>query len=371
MSVIEEKLEGIDWSFDMTTDPRNGLDSLHPYPAKFIPDIPRRLIEVLSPSKHHVIFDPFCGSGTTLAVAQSLGYKSVGVDLNPIACLISKVRTEPFDPQAVQVARRVATHAEDNPEAQNAIIPNVAHWFLPDINSTLQALTKAIDSTEERYKNFLKLALSRIIVRVSNQDSDTRYAAVTKKITSADVPRMFYAAAKSIASALEGRHYELASSTIINSDILALSKEDLPGNVGLVVTSPPYPNAYEYWLYHKYRMHWLGYDPIAVKAKEIGARPHFHGKNAHTEENFRVQIEGVLSLCKSILVAGGYACFVIGNSKIQGRIVDNSAILSEEAKKLGLSLLANISRPISLNKKSFNLLYSRAREEKIMVLQKL
>ena len=41
------------------------------------------------------------------------------------------------------------------------------------------------------------------------------------------------------------------------------------------MTSPPYPNAYEYWLYHKYRMYWLGMDPIAVRQQEIGARPHY------------------------------------------------------------------------------------------------
>jgi site-specific DNA-methyltransferase (cytosine-N4-specific) len=28
-------------------------------------------------------------------------------------------------------------------------------------------------------------------------------------------------------------------------------------------------------LYHKYRMYWLGMDPIAVREHEIGARPHY------------------------------------------------------------------------------------------------
>ena len=50
-----------------------------------------------------------------------------------------------------------------------------------------------------------------------------------------------------------------------------MEPSDIPRRVGLVITSPPYPNAYEYWLYHKYRMYWLGLDPIAVKKQEIGA----------------------------------------------------------------------------------------------------
>ena len=56
---------------------------------------------------------------------------------------------------------------------------------------------------------------------------------------------------------------------------------------GRLVTSPPYPNAYEYWLYHKYRMYWLGFDPIPIRENEIGARPHYFKTNHQdeTDEN--------------------------------------------------------------------------------------
>jgi len=42
-----------------------------------------------------ILVDPFCGSGVFLAEAKKLGISSIGYDINPIACLISKVTTDP------------------------------------------------------------------------------------------------------------------------------------------------------------------------------------------------------------------------------------------------------------------------------------
>src|SRR5690606_18298796 len=79
------------WNFD--NNKKELIHNIHPYPAKFIPEIPRNLITRLGIKKNTIVFDPFCGSGTTLKVAQDLGLESIGVDLNPIACLISSIKT--------------------------------------------------------------------------------------------------------------------------------------------------------------------------------------------------------------------------------------------------------------------------------------
>lgn len=88
------RLKAVDWDF--TDASQDSLASIHPYPARFIPDIPRELISGLGCDKGAVILDPFCGSGTTLLEAQRAGFESVGIDLNPIACLISSVKTKEF-----------------------------------------------------------------------------------------------------------------------------------------------------------------------------------------------------------------------------------------------------------------------------------
>src|SRR5580700_1541342 len=68
---------------------------LHPYPAKFIPQIPERLIRELS-DEGDTVADVFSGSGTTLVEALILNRNAIGIDANPLACLITKAKTTRF-----------------------------------------------------------------------------------------------------------------------------------------------------------------------------------------------------------------------------------------------------------------------------------
>src|SRR5919206_4901190 len=84
-------LDSLDWeSKDAST--RYLTHSYHPYSAKYIPQIPRYLISNLT-KKNDLVLDNFVGSGTTLVESKLLGRKAIGVDINPLACLISKVKT--------------------------------------------------------------------------------------------------------------------------------------------------------------------------------------------------------------------------------------------------------------------------------------
>src|SRR5258708_3999765 len=94
-SELSISLDEINWDFVARPTP-SPLESIHPYPAKFIGDIPRSLISIIGLPTGTVVFDPFCGSGATLVESQRLGHHAVGIDLNPIACLISRVKTRPI-----------------------------------------------------------------------------------------------------------------------------------------------------------------------------------------------------------------------------------------------------------------------------------
>ena len=89
-----------------------GLHAIHPYPARFIPQLPRQLINLLRPLKSGIIFDPFCGSGTSLVEAQALGFRSVGIDLNPIATLLTKVKTTLTDKRLSEIAQGLVDSAQ-------------------------------------------------------------------------------------------------------------------------------------------------------------------------------------------------------------------------------------------------------------------
>lgn len=370
-SDLIETLEQMDWGFN-SSNTKKTIHNIHPYPAKFIPELPKQLIKSLGVKGGGAVMDPFCGSGTSLVVAQELGYKSIGIDLNPIACLISKVKTQPVPGNIAEVATRLAADSLSSSPSLSEVrkIPNIDHWFMAEIQTRVLALKKEISKiNNDLTKDILNLCLSSILVRVSNQDSDTRYAAVEKNIAAKDVTTHFLNAVSNLVKAKVSQNSEKEANVIYN-DILAVKKEDIREKVGLVITSPPYPNAYEYWLYHKYRMFWLDFDPLAVKEREIGARAHFFKKNHHTEENFYHQMKGTLSLLKEVMLDGAYAAFVVGRSKIHGKIVNNAEIIKNAALDIGMDYHGELTRTIKSNRKAFNLSHANIKQEEIVILQK-
>lgn len=363
-------LEAVDWSF-AKRERAHPIEAIHPYPAKFIGEIPRALMRTLPCPEGTLVFDPFAGSGTTLLEAQRRGLQSVGVDLNPIACLIARVKTGARPTDLTGTARAISASASRSRAKQKWDIPNVDHWFKAEIQSAIAALLNELVAISDiALYDPLRLALSSILVRVSNQDSDTRYAAVDKEIERADVFTGFVTAAEKLDKALAAREWDIAPATVIEANTLTVRPEQLGGAVGLVITSPPYPNAYEYWLYHKYRMWWLGFDPLAVKEQEIGARAHFFKRDHHTEEHFWNQMRDTFKLIDTVLVKHGYACFVIGRSKIHGKIINNADIIQAVAGEMGFSTSARIERTISSSRKSFNLSHANIKTETVIVLQK-
>ena len=365
---ILEKLRNVEWDFPNAKP--SMLSNIHPYPAKFISEIPSSLIECLWDGQGDFILDPFCGSGSTLEAAQSFGIPSVGVDLNPIACLISRVRTGRCDGEFLPICNEIVNSCKEaHCESSVPPLPNIDHWFIPEIQQTLNQLKNEIDKHEDsKYFDALRFCFSSIIVKVSNQDSDTRYAFRAKNRSSEDVYTYFVQSAKKLVRAKQDAAQTKA--LVINKNTLKLNAADLPGTIGMVVTSPPYPNAYEYWLYHKYRMYWLGYNPIEVKNEEIGARAKYFKKSGYEGYDFAEQMSSILENLYPLCSDGAYLCFVIGRSKVHGIIYNNDEIIVEAAERLGYRHVTTLQRNMNSKRKSFNLTHARINKEYIVVLQK-
>jgi site-specific DNA-methyltransferase (cytosine-N4-specific) len=156
---------------------------------------------------------------------------------------------------------------------------------------------------------------------------------------------------------------------VIHADVL--SAPDI-GEIDLVVSSPPYPNAYSYHLYHMTRMLWLGMDQATFKLHEIGSHRKYssNGPNQANAETFRRELTSVFRWLRDHLRKSGYLCFVIGNSIIEGQVVANDQLAVDAASSFGFTLVVRISRTLKETKKSFNPKIGKIKQEQIIILRR-
>src|SRR6266436_8029276 len=77
-----------------------GREPVHPFPARMAPGI---ALNVMAESKKPVrVLDPMMGSGTVIAMARSKGHRAIGIDIDPLAVLITKVWTTAIDTEEVR-----------------------------------------------------------------------------------------------------------------------------------------------------------------------------------------------------------------------------------------------------------------------------
>jgi site-specific DNA-methyltransferase (cytosine-N4-specific) len=169
-----------DWDFNRA-DTSYLTHGLHDYPARMIPQIAQRLIDRYSPAKGSIL-DPFCGSGTTLVEAQLANRRAVGNDINPLAVLLSKVKSTPVDFKEkgfdavsffadVETDYRKARREKKLPEPPTDIYHGLLHWFKEPVAVDLQFLYEAISEVQdEDVRDFLKIVFSDTVFKTSNID---------------------------------------------------------------------------------------------------------------------------------------------------------------------------------------------------------
>lgn len=382
-------LESIGWDFAgaKTNYLTHGI---HPYPAKFIPQIPNALIQELS-GVGDTVGDIFCGSGTTLVEALTLKRHAVGIDANPLACLISKAKTTAISETDAQLlaelrdtVRRISDVLRQNSES--SLLPvdsfvsdgwrpafeKLEFWFQREVIEELAEIRKhCMALPAGPAQNLALVAFSSIVVAVSRQDSDTRYVRREKGIAPGETAKRF---ARALEQAL---HVAAEFSELVEPrfkcSIFEGSLLELPNipQLDLVVCSPPYPNAYSYHLYHMTRMLWLEMDQPKFKKEEIGSHRKYSSKskNAATVETFRSEFTTILKWLSTKLKVGGFACFVVGDSTLRGECINNADLISGVGRDTGFFEVARLGRTMQASKKSFNPAIGKIKSEDILILK--
>jgi len=275
------------WSFSDKTrkDTAYITHGYHRYPAKFIPQIVSRLAEKYT-KEGDLIVDPFGGCGTTLVESKVMGRPSVGVDINPVAVLITKAKITPIDPQKIEKAfaalkAKLDTYNKDikvkAPEHER-----IDYWFKPEEKRKLAFIFAEISKLKDQdVRDFFFCGFSNILKNCSIwlQKSNKPTRDMDKKPS--DPIQTFY---KQIKMMIRGnaRFYELSKEKNhleIPSQVYCTDARTIPvknNSVSLIVTSPPYVTSYEYADLHQLTALWLEYtkDLSNFRKRFIGTSYH-------------------------------------------------------------------------------------------------
>ncbi len=363
---------GIDWDFyDAKTN--SYLHKLHPYPAKFIPQIPHKAISEWS-KKGDMILDPFCGSGTTLLEASLLMRPSLGVDNNGVACLVSKVKTTKYSKNDIKCFSELLESIKEskskkkNPSTAPSY-KNMDYWFEEDAIGDLSKIKSSILEFENKKVEDLGMAImSSIIVRTSKQDSDTRYSRIDREYSKGDAFDWFLRKAKTITKdLLEYVDVKREKSKVKLGDSRKL-KFIGDNSVDLIVTSPPYLNAYDYHKYHRHRLHWINADVPFARDLEIGKHDTFTRPKATPDRYFH-DMKECFTEWSRVLKKGKKAFVVVGDAIVSKQPVPVADLLIEVGLESGLLIEQHYVREIRKDKKAFNPSNSRLGQEHLLLFK--
>ena len=176
--LIRAREAAIPGYWDFADSPRRGGGhAFFQYPAMMVPELQGALLDDLLVADPAVrsVYDPFMGSGTVLLESIYRGLNFDGVDINPMAVLLSHVKSHPPSASAASTAvEGVVKQARDPSGAPLHTFTGVEKWFHPQVRQELSLLRQAIRAVAEvETRRFLWVCLAETVRLVSNSRTST------------------------------------------------------------------------------------------------------------------------------------------------------------------------------------------------------
>ncbi len=368
-----------DWRF-AGVDTRYLTHGLHPYPARMIPQIARKLIERYSEQKD-TILDPFCGSGSVLVESMLLGRNSIGIDINPLALIIAKAKTTPLEPSELErlwlgfqgaIEEDVCGLRFNRFEVEIPKIPNLEHWFKPQIARELAVIKQHLDALKrEKAYFFFATCFSLTVRKVSNlKPGEFKIVRMPTEKLKKHNPNVLQTFIEHVEERIPKmvKFYRAFDKNVFCEVLLGDTRKlPLKRGVDLVVTSPPYGDSrttVAYGQFSKYPALWLGSSGVTgVDKASLGGRP--TDSEELPSETLKQTLEEIkkkskeryndvlwffsdLFRCLEQLrrVLSGCCCFVVGNRTVKRVQVPTDQIIVELGEALGFKFEMLIRREI-------------------------
>lgn len=369
-----------------TSDTKQYTHCFHSYPAMMIPQVAERILSEYGKDAR-LLFDPYCGTGTSLVEANLKGIESIGTDINPLARLIAKVKTTVINLVDLDYYLRdfssFILSVNLGAKISNVSIPyfkNIDYWFKKETQLSLAIIKdyiKNIDNPDIR--DFFYCAFSETVRDVSltrnsefklyrmkhnkiqEFNPDVLSVMVQKLVRNRNGMKEYIALKRNNSKALI---YDFNTVYRIPESIIQL------GSVDIVITSPPYGDSrttVAYGQFSRLANQWLGFEEmnevdtrsmgggrfkefkkfgfemLDCALKEIAKKDN---KRGYDVISFYVDYEKSINNISKVIKNGGIVAYVVGNRKVKGIQIPNDEITQEFFERNGFGHIKTIIREI-------------------------
>lgn len=366
----------IDYSWDFKgAKTKSHTHIFHTYPAMFIPQVARRLLLTYS-KKGDTICDIFCGSGTALVESRLIGRNSYGIDLNPLAIFLARVKTTPIDPDKLSSKYIQLLNLIKNIKIKDIEIPefkNIEFWFKKNVIIELAKIKKAINTIKDNEtKDFFMVAFSEIVRKSSNSKNGefklVRIKSEKLENFNPNVLKLFKQKVETNIAGMSNFYNDFDKKSRIkiilgNSSKNNCIKED---SMDCIITSPPYGDSrttVAYGQFSRLSAQWIdlfeepnkasGVDNELLGGKATKILEHslnsnylknslskiskIDEKRAKDVLSFYIGLNDCLKQAYKILKPKKYFCLVVGNRLVKQVRIPTDFIIAELAEKIGFT----------------------------------
>ena len=359
------------WDF-RTANTKEYTHCYHNYPAMMIPQIASRLITEYAKNAK-TLFDPYCGTGTSLVEANVNGINAYGTDLNPMARLIAKTKTSKIELQILDLYLKEFSDylfaLNFGIKKLNIIQPsfkNIDFWFKEETKDKLAAIKQFIVGIKDKkVQKFFLVAFSETVRESSlTRNSEFKLYRMSEKQRENFNPDVFGLINLKLVRNRTGlkkyikKNQNSANTHIYNFNSAANMDKIHKKSIDIVVTSPPYGDSrttVAYGQFSRLSNQWLDVEDssqidnqlmggkaktikkigIDIIDKTIELINQKDSKRAKEVYSFYYDYAKSIANVSTVIKHNGHACYVVGNRRVKDTTLPTDEITKCLFEKYG------------------------------------
>jgi hypothetical protein len=385
------------------------------YPAMMVPQVQGALLDawIASDPDHKVVLDPFAGSGTVMTEAMLRGLDFRGVDINPLAILLLRVKARPLaEVTLTRTLSDILTAVDQDRRASKLNFRGREKWFSDPVAVQLTRLHRGIAALPgQDVRRFFWVCLAATVRRVSNSRTSTfklhKYPTDVLESRVVDTLAEFKDVANENITQATAQRRALADSQLLTrsgryagriqhrlADVRSIDAKRLAAGADLLMTSPPYGDnrtTVPYGQYAFLPLKWIdpadldGGDELATLIENpyrtdvasLGGRPSgevvdlltqlsersdsvrevskllkdMSGDGLRRFGTFVCDLDDAMRKINTQLRPGAFQCWTLGERSISSHRIPTTRIVAELAAAQGCSEVVTLTRAIPNGRK--------------------